>query len=198
MNRSTVFPFLGAVIALSIIAIVSILLRPLFPVDETRYLTVAWEMFSKGEWVLPTLNFEPYHHKPPLLFWMIMSLWSVFGVSQQVAMIVPYIIFSGVIGASIYLVKSLLPKDETAPLWMTALTLGSLPLLLYSNLILFDLLLSIFVIIGLASIWNFAQTGLKKHLIIFAICVGLGALAKGPVILLNLLFPIILQTPRWT
>jgi 4-amino-4-deoxy-L-arabinose transferase-like glycosyltransferase len=123
---------------------------------------------------------------------MIMSLWSVFGVSQQVAMIVPYIIFSGVIGASIYLVRSLLPKDETAPLWMTALTLGSLPLLLYSNLILFDLLLSIFVIIGLASIWNFAQTGLRKHLIIFAICVGLGALAKGPVILLNLLFPIIL------
>ena len=45
-----------------------ILLRPLLPVDETRYLTVAWEMWTSGSYIVPHLNGEPFSHKPPLLF----------------------------------------------------------------------------------------------------------------------------------
>ena len=45
--------------------------RPPLPVDETRYLAVAWEMWQGGNYLVPHLNFEPYSHKPPLLFWLI-------------------------------------------------------------------------------------------------------------------------------
>lgn len=192
MLNPTSKALLGALLAISMVAIAGICLRPLFPVDETRYLTVAWEMFAHKEWILPTLNFEPYHHKPPLLFWSIMSLWSVFGASQAVAMLVPYLYLFALIAASIYLVKSLRPQDDNAPIWTAGLLIGSLPIMIFGNLVMFDVLLSIFAILGLASIWNFAQTGKYKHLLIYIIAVGLGGLAKGPVILLNLLFPIIL------
>ncbi|VAW80265.1 Polymyxin resistance protein ArnT, undecaprenyl phosphate-alpha-L-Ara4N transferase; Melittin resistance protein PqaB, partial [hydrothermal vent metagenome] len=37
-------------------------LRPLLPVDETRYLSVAWEMWWRGDFLVPYLNGEAYHH----------------------------------------------------------------------------------------------------------------------------------------
>ena len=48
--------FMGAALAL----------RPLLPIDETRYLTVAWEMWLDGSYLVPHLNGEIYTHKPPL------------------------------------------------------------------------------------------------------------------------------------
>ena len=55
--------------------------RPILPIDETRYLSVAYEMFIDKEWVVPKLNGEIYSQKPPLLFWLIQSGWSIFGVN---------------------------------------------------------------------------------------------------------------------
>ena len=57
----------------------AILTRPLLPVDETRYLAVAWEMWLGGDYLVPHLNGETYSHKPPLLFWLINLGWGVFG-----------------------------------------------------------------------------------------------------------------------
>lgn len=64
------------------------LLRPVLPVDETRYLSVAWEMQRDGSFVVPHLNGEIYSHKPPLLFWLINLVWSVIGVSEIAARLV--------------------------------------------------------------------------------------------------------------
>ena len=64
----------------------AILFRPALPIDETRYLTVAWEMHLRGDFFGPlTLNFEPYHQKPPLLFWLINLSWAIFGASRWAA-----------------------------------------------------------------------------------------------------------------
>ena len=38
---------------------------PVLPVDETRYLSVTWEMWQSGQWWLPLINDQPYSHKPP-------------------------------------------------------------------------------------------------------------------------------------
>ncbi|NQU55596.1 MAG: glycosyltransferase family 39 protein, partial [Rhodospirillales bacterium] len=56
--------------------------RPFLPVDETRYLAVAWEMWRDGNFLVPHLNGEPYSHKPPLLFWLMHAGWAVFGVNE--------------------------------------------------------------------------------------------------------------------
>jgi len=41
-------------------------LRPLLAIDETRYLSVAWEMWLRHDWWVPYLNGSPYPDKPPL------------------------------------------------------------------------------------------------------------------------------------
>jgi hypothetical protein len=56
--------------------------RSVLPIDETRYLAVAWEIWSRGNFVLPTLNGEAYSHKPPLLYWIIHAGWAAFGVNE--------------------------------------------------------------------------------------------------------------------
>jgi len=85
-NHPLAKPALFAFTTCAALLVTSLLCRPLFPVDETRYLTVAWEMFSNHNWILPTLNGIPYHHKPPVLFWLINLMWGIFGVSQSAAM----------------------------------------------------------------------------------------------------------------
>ncbi len=47
------------------VIILGVLLRPLFPIDETRYVSVAWEMYLSGDYFVPTKNGELYGHKPP-------------------------------------------------------------------------------------------------------------------------------------
>jgi 4-amino-4-deoxy-L-arabinose transferase-like glycosyltransferase len=72
-------PWLAALLGLLVVAG---LLRPLLPIDETRYASVAWEMWSRGDFLVPVLNGEVYPHKPPLLFWLIHAGWTVFGVNE--------------------------------------------------------------------------------------------------------------------
>ena len=52
-----------------------LLTRPLIPVDELRYAAVAWEMWARGDFLVPYLNGAPYSHKPPLFFWIIHAGW---------------------------------------------------------------------------------------------------------------------------
>lgn len=171
-------------------------MRPLFPVDETRYLTVAWEMHQSGNWILPTLNYEAYHHKPPVLFWLINIMWSLFGVSQQAAMVVPYLAGFSVLMLTARLATRLFPSSPRAPLLSVALLAGSLPFIIYSNLIMFDLLLSVFVMVGITAIWDFFKTRKNIHLVTLAIAIGLGAITKGPVVLLHLA-PALIMIKLW-
>jgi 4-amino-4-deoxy-L-arabinose transferase-like glycosyltransferase len=192
-SRST--PALVSLLFCIIFAAFGIMNRPFFPVDETRYLTVAWEMWSKSEWILPTLNFEAYHHKPPILFWLIMSAWSAFGVNDKAALIIPYVIcFCAAITVARF-ARALVPTRPYVPLTTTLLFLGSFPILLYGNLLMFDILLIIPAIIGITAVWQYAQTGQGRHILLFGLAVGIGVLAKGPVILLHVLFPVLLM--RW-
>ena len=75
----------GLVLVVMALAALQLWLRPLLPVDETRYLSVAWEMWQRGDFLVPHLDGVPYSHKPPLLFWLVHGLWFevALGVTQQ-------------------------------------------------------------------------------------------------------------------
>ena len=60
------------------------LFLPALPIDETRYLGVAWEMRVHGDFIVPHLNGATYSDKPPLLFWLINIAWTVFGYERVV------------------------------------------------------------------------------------------------------------------
>lgn len=77
-----------AVLGFAAVATLGVLLRPALPIDETRYLAVAWEMWTRGDWLVPTKNFALYAHKPPLLFWTMNLVWSLTGLSEIAARLV--------------------------------------------------------------------------------------------------------------
>ncbi len=62
---------------------------PLIDRDETRYAEIPREMIATGNWILPQLNFQPYYDKPPLLYWLCAASYTVFGVSEWSARLVP-------------------------------------------------------------------------------------------------------------
>ncbi len=175
--------------------ITAIIFRPLLPIDETRYMSVAWEMYLRGDWLAPlTVNFEPYHHKPPLLFWLVNSSWLIFGISRWSGTL-PIFIASIL---CIYLTKKLadilFPEKKEQTRTIPFLMIGSFPFLIYATLIMFDITLTVFVLLSLISLIYFAKTGSKKFIFIMALSIGLGVLTKGPVMLLYIIFPIILGT----
>lgn len=53
--------------------------------DEPRNAGCAAEMLARNDWVVPTFNQELRDAKPVLLYWLIMSAYSVFGVTEFAA-----------------------------------------------------------------------------------------------------------------
>ena len=53
--------------------------RPLLPPAETQDLAVAWEMWSSGDVLVPTLNGEPVAGAAPLSLWMMQAGWMFSG-----------------------------------------------------------------------------------------------------------------------
>ena len=51
----------------------------LFEPDEGRYAEIPREMLARGEWLVPYLQGEPYLDKPPLMYWLVMISYRVFG-----------------------------------------------------------------------------------------------------------------------
>lgn len=196
MNRAalrTLLAIIGGWVA--IITVVS-LTRPVMPVDETRYMTVAWEMLVRHNWLLPTLNFEAYSHKPPLLFWLINTGWALFGMG----MLGPRIILAAIIGSLSYLTyrlaRTLFPQSEATPRY-AMLALASMPLfLLYASSIMFDSLLAVSVTLAQFAIWRAARDGGLKPWLLLGLAIGIGALTKGPVTLVYML-PTALFAPLW-
>src|SRR5580704_3637006 len=61
----------------------------LFEPDEGRYAEIPREMLERGDWIVPYLQGEPYLDKPPLLYWLVMLSYQVFGISDAAARLVP-------------------------------------------------------------------------------------------------------------
>src|SRR6187401_1302215 len=67
----------------------------LFEPDEGRYAEIPREMLLRGEWVVPYLQAKPYLDKPPLLYWLVMASYRVFGIHDWSARLVPALALHG-------------------------------------------------------------------------------------------------------
>ncbi|MBE9562046.1 MAG: glycosyltransferase family 39 protein [Proteobacteria bacterium] len=173
-----------------LLILIPIVSRTLIQIDETRYVTVAWEMWVQGNWLVPHLNGEAYHHKPPLLFWLINLGWSVFGVNDWWPRLIPGLFSLGNLFLSIYIARILWPKQPRIARWVPFILLSSLLWCIFTGITMFDMLLTFFNLLGIIAI-------LQQRWGLLSIAIGLGVLTKGPVILLHLL-PIALLAPWWS
>jgi 4-amino-4-deoxy-L-arabinose transferase-like glycosyltransferase len=176
---------------------VALKFRPFLPVDETRYLAVAWEMWRDKNFVVPHLNGEPYSHKPPLLFWLMQAGWAVFGVNDWWPRLVAPLFGLGSLFLTALLARRLWPGRTMVAVAAPLILLACLFWTLFTTLTMFDMLLAFCALLGMWGIliaWQDNNTGGFFWL---AFAIGLGALAKGPAILLSTL-PVAILAPLWT
>ena len=64
-------------------------IRPLSFPDEGRYIGVAWEMLTSGNWRVPTLDGMPFFHKPPLFYWITALGLKLFGANEWAGRLAP-------------------------------------------------------------------------------------------------------------
>lgn len=114
-------------------------------------------MFLSRDWFVPTLNFAPYHHKPSLLFWVVDLSWAVPGVGRAQAMLVVFAISALVLQLVKRTGHALRPGRQDIADRLPWLMLGSVPFVIYSSLILFDLLLTACILAAFLSILSFAR-----------------------------------------
>ena len=186
-----------AALAWALLIVSTLLVRPLLPIDETRYLAVAWEMHRTHDWLVPHLNGQAYAHKPPLMFWLINAGWAVFGVTEWWARLVSPLAALAAALVTGALARRLFPQFASRAMFATAATIlaGTAIFALYSMLAFFDTLMTLLAALAVYGI-VVARDGMRRGFIVFGVAIGLGVLTKGPVILVYALPPALL-TPLW-
>jgi 4-amino-4-deoxy-L-arabinose transferase-like glycosyltransferase len=172
-----------------------VFLLPPLPIDETRYLAVAWEMRRTGEFLVPHLNGALYPQKPPLLFWLINAGWLVTGVHAWTARAMTLACSL----ASLFLLARLVSRlSGSAAVARTAavLLLGMLYFATFANAIMFDVLLTTCALLALHGIVDLVEDRPRRGVALTGLGIGLGILAKGPVLLLDVGFAALLA-PWW-
>jgi len=170
--------------------------RTFFQIDETRYVAVAWEMWVRGDWLVPYLNGEAYHHKPPLLFWLINLGWGIFGVNEWWPRVVSGLFSLASLWLTVYIARLLWPQRPNVAAFSPLILLSCFLWSLFTSATMFDMVLAFFTLVGMVALILAWQNGGKRAWVLFGLAIGLGTLTKGPVILLHLL-PVALLAPWW-
>ncbi len=161
-----------------------VLFLPAMPIDETRYLAVAWEMRLHGDFLVPHLNGAPYSDKPPMLFWLINLGWLIAGLHAWAVRL-------GVLAASfasLFLFERLVRRLDPDPVLArnaTLLLLGMIYFALFSSAIMFDVVLATWVLVALHGALDLDAQRWRRGTLLLALGFGLGILTKGPVVLLD-------------
>jgi 4-amino-4-deoxy-L-arabinose transferase-like glycosyltransferase len=172
------------------------LLLPPIPIDETRYLTAAWNMLHSGQWLVPTVDGAWYSDKSPLLFWLIAGGWKLVGVHTWVARVEALLVALGLLlslrrlGARL----GLDARGADAALWLLA---GCLGFTVFATAIMFDLLLALCVLGAVHALLDLDAGRWKRGTAFLGVMLGLGILAKGPVMLLHV-FALAVLAPLWS
>ena len=165
----------------------TIFFRNPIPIDETRYLSVAWEMWLRNDFLVPYLNGQPYSHKPPLLFWLFQAGWTVFGVNEWWPRLI------GPIAALVNLIMlrhlagKLWPANRLVALKTPWILIATLLWTLFATSTMFDILLTCCVLLGMVGLIDASQGKTNQGWFSFGLAIGIGLLAKGPVIFLHLI-----------
>lgn len=165
---------------------------PVVPIDETRYLSIAWEMRRSGDLLGLTLNGQPYMDKSPLLFWFVNVAWTLFGISTVVARTVCIACAAATVATMSAIARRLGHVDPAAVGWIM------LPFVVFgafTPIAMFDVPLVCFVALGLLGLVTWVQERRLHGAVLFFVAASLGLLMKGPVYLVHLAGPLALL--RW-
>lgn len=195
-GRSDAPSGIRTVAVLTLLILPAILLYPtrsfrLLEPDEGRYAEIAREMVQNNEWIVPTLQGEPYLDKPPLFYWLVAFSYRAFGVSDEVARLVPAV----AVHLTILLVYFLGRRSlgERSAFWGALLLSVAPGFVGMGRLLILDGLLTLWITLAVLSLFEAirGETFRTGWWYLGAAACGLGVLTKGPIALVLPLFPLL-------
>jgi 4-amino-4-deoxy-L-arabinose transferase-like glycosyltransferase len=164
---------------------------PLQEPQESRYAEIPRQMFVEDSWLVPVLHGEPYLDKPPLLYWLVMGSYSLCGVHDWAARLVPCLASFLTIAVTFFWGRRVLgPRGGFLAGAIIALSVRFIYL---SRMVTMDSLLCLCVVAALAAA-HLAMWGDRfycRRWFASAVACGLGVLTKGPVALALVVCPIL-------
>ncbi len=172
----------------------------IYILDEAKNTECAREMFERGDWVVPTFNYNLRTDKPPLHYFFMMTSYHLFGVNEWAARF-----FSGLFGALTVLITFLYTRrftNQHTALWAAFALLASVHLSIQFHLAVPDPYLIFFFTWSLFLFYAVITDKRTHEILLLYLAMGLGTLAKGPVAialpgLIFLLFMIFTRQLKW-
>lgn len=147
---------------------------------EPREAIVAYSMLESGNWILPENNGGDFAYKPPLFHWCIAIASSIYGEVTEFTARIPSVLSLVIITILTFLFFS--KQDKTTAFIAAIITLTNFETLRAGMNCRVDMLLTMFIVSALFSLYNWRES---KHsttwLALAIICMSGGTLTKGPV-----------------
>ncbi len=155
---------------------------PLMDKTEARYAEIARIMAETNNWITPQIDYGvPFWAKPPLSTWLSAISFEIFGVNEFAARF-PYLLLS----IFIILLIGKYAKRKGLDFFIPAVILLTIPeFLIHAGVVSTDTALAFSVTLVMISFWegiNNKEQHIWKYL--FFVGIGLGLLAKGPIIII--------------
>lgn len=163
---------------------------PLMDKTEARYAEIARIMAETGEWIVPQIDYGlPFWAKPPLSTWVSAMSISLFGTAEFFVRL-PYLIACL---AMVFLIGKYRPSNKLS-FYLPGLILMGLPeFFLHAGVVSTDTFLSLSIALVMLSFWEGIQENAKSYWrYLLFIGMGFGLLAKGPIVGILTVPPILL------
>jgi 4-amino-4-deoxy-L-arabinose transferase-like glycosyltransferase len=155
---------------------------PLLDKTESRYAEIARMMNETREWIVLQIDYGvPFWAKPPLSTWLSSLSFDLFGVNEFAARLPSFFIAMLVV----YLIAKFF-REESISFYIPAFILLTIPeYLIHAGVTSTDSALLLSISLTMLSFWKAVNSD-KKNLwsYLFFVGIGLGLLAKGPIIII--------------
>jgi hypothetical protein len=190
MKRSSLFALWSGFFLL--LLALAVYLPPLFRVPliraEAMYALIPKEMLASGHWLLATLNGVPYLDKPPLLYWLTILSYKIFGVSAAAARVPTLLSTLGEIWLT-YLLGRRLINPRAA--WLGGFVLlSSIGFFALHLQILTDHLITLFLLASLYFVVRWQEEPHWRWSLAFYLALAGGFMSKG---FIGLVFPLLIS-----
>lgn len=177
------FPPLVLLILSAVLFLPFLGVTPLFDWDEINFAESAREMLVSGNYFQVQINYEMFHEKPPLFFWMQAACMKIFGIHEWAARMPNVLAGYFTLLLLFYTGKWL--KDERTGWILTLLCVCSLLPHFYFRTGIIDPWFNLWIVCGilLYLVHNENPHNIPAA-ILSGLCIGLGVLTKGPVAIL--------------
>lgn len=167
---------------------------PLLEPEEARYAEIPRQMLAESRIIVPVWQGQPYLHKPPLLYWLVMGCYELFGVNDVAARLVPCLAaWLTLMAVYFWTARRAGPAAAGCAGLLLCFTAG---FIYRGPMLSMDSLLTLFIVVGLwcahemLTLPNAPSRRAWVWWLLSAVSCGLGVLTKGPVAAVLIVVPI--------